>query len=132
MHRGFFHSFTEVSIHHPCLWFVRLEDGTKRHGYCNHVLSEVKEVLRPVVAVSELVTDHPRLRLLDLKALPLDVAINLIEFTDEDARLVLALFFSVRGLLIPSTIIVPWWCCHETGPFSHLIDIKVWLSQAVA
>lgn len=74
--------------------------------------------MRPVAALGELVMDLPCPRLFGLKALPLDVAVNLVEFTDEcvellllpeggytgeDVSLVLALilFFLVRGLLVP-------------------------------
>lgn len=79
--------------------------------------------MRLVAALGELVMDLPCLRLFGLKALPLDVAINPVEFIDEcvellllleggcageDASLVLApiLFFLVRVLLVPH-------CCRS-------------------
>lgn len=75
--------------------------------------------MRPIAALGELVMDLPFPKLFGLKELPLDVAVNPVEFTDEcielllllpeggcageDASLVLApvLFFLVRGLLVP-------------------------------
>lgn len=102
------------------------------------------------MALCELVTDLPRPRFLGLKAIPLDVALNPIEFTYEgvellvvlmeggitgkDARLALALvlFFLVRGLLVPSPIVILWRCCHEIDPFSHIVAVRVGLSRAVA
>lgn len=48
-----------------------------------------------------------------------------------EPALALIFFLLVRGLLVP-TVIVQWWCCHETCPFHRLIGIEAEPSQAMA
>jgi hypothetical protein len=101
-------------------------------------------VLRGTVATfSELVTYLPWLGPLSFKALPLDIAIDAIEFLHEgvellllltevvlagkDVRLALTLvlFFFIGGLLVPSIVVIWRGRCHEADPFLCFFGVKV-------
>lgn len=81
------HQVAEVLVHHPCLQFVWLGDGSKHHSRCNLVLPGVEEVLGLVAPLGELIIDFHRPMSLGLKALPLDVTINSFDFSDEGIEL---------------------------------------------
>jgi hypothetical protein len=111
-------------------------------------------VLRGTVATfSELVTYLPWLGPLSFKALPLDIAIDAIEFLHEgvellllltevvlagkDVRLALTLvlFFFIGGLLVPSIVVIWRGRCHEADPFyaslaSELASVESWLKSS--
>lgn len=91
MHRCLLHQVAEVLVHRPRLWLVRLGDGPKHHGYCCHVLSGVKEVLRPVIALGKMVVNLLRPRSFGLEAFLLNVVVNTIELTDKSVKLFLLL-----------------------------------------
>jgi hypothetical protein len=109
LYRDSLHQVAEVPIHRLCLELVWLGDRSEHHGCHNHVFPGVEEVLRTIIALCDLVTGLPRLRLFSFEASLLNVAINLVEpldecvelllllskggFTGEDACLMLALVF---------------------------------------
>jgi hypothetical protein len=55
LYHGSLHQVTEVAVHHVCLGSVWLEDRSGHHGYRNHVLPGVEEVLRAITTLCDLV-----------------------------------------------------------------------------
>jgi hypothetical protein len=114
-----------------CLWFAELWDGLENHGVARHCRNFQQ-------------AGHiPSLGPLSFKALPLDIAIDAIEFLHEgvellllltevvlagkDVRLALTLvlFFFIGGLLVPSIVVIWRGRCHEADPFLCFFGVKV-------
>jgi hypothetical protein len=107
------------------------------------ILPGVEEVLATVAPFGKLIINLQRPRPFGLKALPLDVAVNSIELSNEgiklllllpeasfmgkDPRLVLTLvlLFLVGSIFVSLAIFVVWWCRHEASSSHRLSGDRV-------
>jgi hypothetical protein len=124
------HKVVKVPVHHLRLQRARLWVGSEHQGCCG-----IDKILLAIAALSKLVTYLPRSGPFSLEAPPLDIVVDADEFlyggvefflllakggfVSEDARLALVqvLLLLIGGLLVPSTIVIWRWRCHEVGPF---------------
>jgi hypothetical protein len=124
------HRIAEVLVHCLRLQLVWLQDGSKHHGCCGHVLCGIEKVLCAVTALSSWSHTFP------------DIAEDAVEFlhegvelflllikgglASEDARLAPAhVLFLIGSLLVPSAIVIRRRCCHKAGPFWCFFGVGV-------